>query len=94
MAFKVNVLYSHSITCGKYIFKSRLNVYEHLPYPVFFLILLQIQMHCLPIQAKADHIHSLLDNSHYLGSGHIHHVSFRGDATSDQGANYSGFTGL
>lgn len=59
-----------------------------------FLILLQIQMHCLPIQAKADHFHGYLDNSHHLGSGHIHHVSLRGDATSDQGANHSGLTGL
>lgn len=58
------------------------------------LILSQIQMHCLPLQAEAHHIHRHLDNSHYLGSGHIHHVSLWGDATSDQGANHSGVTGL
>lgn len=59
-----------------------------------FIILLQIQMYCLPIQAKADHIHSHLDNRHYLGSGRIHHVSLWGDATSDQGAPHSGVIGL
>lgn len=75
-------------------FESRLNVHMQLSHQVFFVILLQIQMHCLPIQAKADHIHSYLDNSHYLGSGHIHYVSLGGDVTSDQGANHSGATGL
>lgn len=51
-------------------------------------------MHCLSIQAKADHIYSHLDNSNYLGSGHIHHVSLRCDATSDEGTKHSGVTRL
>lgn len=51
-------------------------------------------MHCLPIQAKADNLHGQLDNCHHLGFGHIHHVSIRGDATSDEGANHSRVAGL
>lgn len=60
----------------------------------FLFILLQIQMHRLPIQTKTHHINSHLDNSHYLGPGNIHYVSIRGDVTSDKGTNHSGITGL
>lgn len=51
-------------------------------------------MHRIPVQAKADHIHSHTDNRHYLGSGRVHHVSLWGDAASDQGANHPSATGL
>lgn len=55
---------------------------------------LQVQMHCLPIQAKAHHIHSVIDHRRYLGPGDIYHVSLWCDAAGDQGANRSGLTGL
>lgn len=51
-------------------------------------------MHRLPVQAEADHFHSLFDYSHYLGPGHFHHVSIWSDAPSDQGTKHPGAPGL
>lgn len=50
---------------------------------IILLTLFQIQMHCLPIQAKADHLYGNADNSCHLGAGHIHHVPLGSDVTSD-----------
>lgn len=60
----------------------------------FFKLSLQVQMHRLPLQTKADHLHGDADHSHHLGPGNIHHVSLGGDVASDQGAKRSSVTGL